>query len=327
MHRIEAIDFLRGYSIFTIVVMHMVWSSATGLMKTVLSFGGAGVHVFILVSGFGLYLSYLNNPLSYSDFLRKRFTKVYIPYFFIVVLFAAYYFFCLESYDVITFLSHVFLFKMFSHTWDTSYVYSLWFLSTIFQFYLFWPFIVKLAGRRKGLFLSIIISICWATLVGLLEKQDNRAWSSFFLQYLWEFVLGMKLAEIYKKAPEKFAVPSYGILLVGTIVGMGLSGFMGKTGGVLKLYNDFPSLLGYLSIALIVYKMALPVVNNYFLFTSRISYEWYLVHGFTILVFSPFLLSSMPLLPALFSCFLLSYLFAYVYSLLLMKFGIKNNQR
>ena len=35
----------------------------------------------------------------------------------------------------------------------------------------------------------------------------------------------------------------------------------------------------------------------------------------------------MPLLPALFSCFLLSNLFAYVYSLLLMKFGIKKNQR
>ena len=323
MQRLEVIDFLRGFSIFTIIFMHLVRPLSTGLVKTALSFGGAGVHVFILVSGFGLYLSYLNNPLPYRDFLKKRFMKVYLPYLFIVLLFAAYFFFRSGSFDVLTLSSHVFLFKMFSHTWDTSYAYSLWFLSTIFQFYLFWPIILKIARKEKGLLISIAISIGWATLVGLLGKQGNRAWSSFFLQYLWEFVLGMKLAEIYKKNPERIAVPSYGFLVISAVAGMMLSGMMGKVGGSLKLYNDFPSLLGYLSIALLVYKITIPIINNFFLFTSKISYEWYLVHGLTFLVFRHVLLSYMPIFPALLLCLLLSYLFAYAYSYLLMEAGIK----
>lgn len=326
MHRLEEIDFLRGYSIFTIILMHLVRPSSAGLIKTALSFGGAGVHVFILVSGFGLYLSYLINPLSYQDFLKKRFMRVYLPYLFIVLLFAAY-FGCLGRFDMLTLSSHVFLFKMFNHTWDTSYAYSLWFLSTIFQFYLFWPIILKIAKSKQGLLISIAISICWATLVGLMGKQGDRAWASFFLQYLWEFVLGMKLAEIYRKMPEKIIVPSYWVLLVGTVGGMVLSGIMGKIGGVLKLYNDFPSLLGYLSLALLIYKIAIPVINKFFLFTNKISYEWYLLHGFTFLVFRHAFLSSMPIFPALLLCLLLSFLFAYAYSFLLMKIGIKTVRR
>ncbi|EDO13678.1 hypothetical protein BACOVA_00571 [Bacteroides ovatus ATCC 8483] len=35
------------------------------------SFGGAGVHIFILCSGFGLCLSYLNKPLTYSQFIKR----------------------------------------------------------------------------------------------------------------------------------------------------------------------------------------------------------------------------------------------------------------
>lgn len=63
MQRFPVIDYLHGYSIFTIVLMYLVqsYSLPSWAMKAT-SFGGAGVHVFILYSGFGLYLSYLNKP-------------------------------------------------------------------------------------------------------------------------------------------------------------------------------------------------------------------------------------------------------------------------
>ena len=86
MKKIEIIDFLRGYSIFTIVVMHLCQRYADGALDKALSLGGAGVHVFILCSGFGLYLSYLKRPLGYWDFLKRRFSKVWIPYAIAVVL-------------------------------------------------------------------------------------------------------------------------------------------------------------------------------------------------------------------------------------------------
>lgn len=80
MKKLDVVNFLHGYSIFTIVLMHLLQSYPipSGLMKAT-SFGGAGVHVFILCSGLGLYLSYLNKPLNYQTFLKKRFGRIYWP--------------------------------------------------------------------------------------------------------------------------------------------------------------------------------------------------------------------------------------------------------
>ena len=65
MKKLEVINFLRGFAIFTIVLMHCVQGYLDGVMHKAVSLGGAGVHVFILCSGFGLYLSYMNKPLGY----------------------------------------------------------------------------------------------------------------------------------------------------------------------------------------------------------------------------------------------------------------------
>lgn len=66
MQKYNIVDYLRGISIFTIVVMHLCQGYAGGALHKALAFGGAGVHVFILCSGFGLYLSYLRKPLGYG---------------------------------------------------------------------------------------------------------------------------------------------------------------------------------------------------------------------------------------------------------------------
>lgn len=323
MQKLEVVNFLRGYSIFTIILMHLVKPSSTGLLKMVLTFGGAGVHVFILVSGFGLYLSYLNRPTSYLPFLRKRFSKVYLPYLLILPLFVAYYYFFLGSFDLTTLSSHVFLFKMFNHTWDTSYAYSLWFISTIFQFYLCWPIILKLAKMKNGLLIAFCLSLLWATAVGLLDKQSDRAWGSFFLQYLWEFVLGMKLAELYHRNPDVILIPSYKFLSFAVVIGVCLTGMMGKIGGMMKLYNDIPSLLAYLSLALLIYKLSVPFVNQFFVHINTISYEWYLVHGLTFKAFRSILKTCMPTPLALLTCLLLSYIFALCYSWFITQIGVK----
>lgn len=80
MKKLDVVNFLRGYSIFTIVIMHLVGMlGISGIWEKAAAFGGAGVHVFILCSGFGLYLSYLRKPLGYIAFLKKRFTRIYMP--------------------------------------------------------------------------------------------------------------------------------------------------------------------------------------------------------------------------------------------------------
>ena len=136
--------------------------------------------------------------------------------------------------------------------------------------------------------LALLISILWATLVGWLEYEDYRPWGSFFLQYLWEFALGMWIAEKVKNSEwtEDKMMKSLKIwhLILTMCAGMGLSALMAWNGGILKLYNDIPSLVGYASILLIVYKIGIKWINCFFSYTSKIGYEWYLVHSLTFIV-------------------------------------------
>ncbi|WP_418818536.1 hypothetical protein [Paraprevotella clara] len=74
MRKLDVVNFLRGYSISTIVIMHLVGMlGISGIWEKAAAFGGAGVHVFILCSGFGLYLSYLRKPLGYIAFPEETF--------------------------------------------------------------------------------------------------------------------------------------------------------------------------------------------------------------------------------------------------------------
>ena len=43
--------------------------------------------------------------------------------------------------------------------------------------------------------------------------------------------------------------------MTSAVVGMTLTGIMAWNGGFLKLYNDIPSLLAYLSVLLLIYKL------------------------------------------------------------------------
>lgn len=240
------------------------------------------MHVFILCSGFGLYLSYLNKPITYPQFLKRRFSKVYLPYIIIILVSAFIPFYNTSSDTMLQVFSHIFLFKMFFNDLETSFGGQMWFISTIIQFYLMWPLTLKLFNKSGGVIYALLISLLWATIVAMLGKSDVRVWNSFFLQYLWEFVLGMYLAKCYRTNSGIFNLPSFRILVPICIIGIALTGLAGLKGGIWKLYNDIPSMIGYLFVLLIIYKLQIKPINYVFKFTNKISYEWYLVH---ILVF------------------------------------------
>lgn len=286
--RFELVDFLKGFSIFTIVVMHLLQPIfSSGVMSKAIAFGGAGVHVFILCSGFGLYLSYLHKPLSYEQFLRRRFIKIYIPYIIVITISAIIPFYNTSDSKWIEYASHLLLFKMFFNEYECSYGGQMWFVSTIIQFYLLWPIIIsfykhtKKVNNKLPIIISALLSLIWATSVSIIGRNDYRVWNSFFLQYYWEFVLGMLIADMYNKNADLIKLPKYKHLIITCIIGLSLTAFAGFKGGILKVYNDLPSLIGYLSLALIIYKIA--ICNRFFLMTNKWSYEWYLVH---ILVFA-----------------------------------------
>ena len=317
------VDFLRGWSIFTIALMHLVMSSVSGILLKASAFGGAGVHVFILCSGFGLYLSYLRKPLRYADFLKRRFGKVWIPYAIAVLLWGAWFAFTKGFFPTREVVSHLLLYKMFSSDLDVSLCYPYWFISTIIQFYLFWPLIVKLFRLNGGGYFMLFISLTWSTVVGLLGLEDERPWGSFFLQYLWEFGLGMWIAErsFEDESAKMMNITNYKWwwLITASACGMAASAFMAWNGGILKLYNDIPSLIGYLSVALIIYKVGLTMFNRFFEWANSYSYEFYLVHKLVYVIMAYMLKTHLPVMVLLTISFVSAYISGYGYRILLKK--------
>lgn len=314
MKKLDVVNFLRGYSIFTIVIMHLVGMlGISGIWEKAAAFGGAGVHVFILCSGFGLYLSYLRKPLGYIAFLKKRFTRIYMPMAVLCVA-TAVWMACMGREWFMPLLGNLLLFKMFVPELESSMGGQMWFVSTIIQFYLAWPLIVKLFNIRGGVKLALIVSLLWSTTVGLLGYAEERVWNSFFLQYLWEFCLGMKMAEIYHDNPKALELPRWKYLLTLCVAGVGLTGIMGFAGWPWKLYNDIPSLMGYMSLALIIYKVGIKPLNRLLEWTNRFSYEWYLVHMLVFDIIFYYIGHNAPIAVVFVLCLLLSYSTAIAYS-------------
>ena len=111
-HIYEEITFLKGFSITTIVFMHLIQKYMTYFPEIFLklsSFGGTGVHVFFFCSGFGLFLSYKKRESSFITFIKKRFGKIYFPYIFVVLITFGVPYITVDGDRFITLLSHIFL--------------------------------------------------------------------------------------------------------------------------------------------------------------------------------------------------------------------------
>lgn len=310
--------------LLTIVLMHLVQRyDLPNIILKASSLGGAGVHVFILCSGFGLYLSYLNKPLEYGAFLKCRFSKVYLPYILVILVSALYYWLIDGEKTLLPMLSHLFLFKMFVPVWNNSFGGQMWFISTIIQFYVTWPLIVKLFKCPNGLLIAVLISLFWALFTVAIGISEERIWNSFFLQYLWEFVLGMYLADLYYRNAEALKIPRMYILIICVIVGLGLSGTAGIVGGMWKSLNDIPSMVGYTSLALLIYKIECKPVNLFLSYTNKISYEWYLVHTLIFSIYFCVLRDKFPFYVDWIVLMSLTYFVAIAYSRFLKYFRAK----
>ena len=280
---LNVITFLKGYAIFTIVVFHLLQNTnIPSVMEKALAFGGTGVHVFFVLSGFGLYLSHCCRPLSVGEFVKKRFSKIYLPYLWVVLASALLSgFIPVFEHNWYALFGHVFLYKMFDDQIVGSYGYHLWFISTIAQFYLAFPALVWLKQRLSDqvfLLVTFALSALWIGIVLALGKGEVRVWYSFFLQYVWEFGIGMLLAQEYLKRGAGKA-PRLLVLSGCAVVGLSMYSLMTLYWSTVgKMINDLPALVGYTAVGLLIYRIRWVGVQRFFLFTGTISYALYLVH-------------------------------------------------
>ncbi len=289
--KIAYVDFAKGYAIFTIVLYHAFQHvSLPPLFQQGIVFGGTGVHLFFLLSGFGLAWS--RAVVTPGEFYRRRLTKVWLPYVLVLTisLLAAFWF------DLFpdrwrAWLAGVGLYQMFSEPYIESFGGHFWFISTIVQFYLLFPFLKKwqqqMGDSRWFFLLALAVSVTWWVIVALLGKGEFRTWNSCCLQFLWEFALGMTIAEGMRN--REFRIPNsefrirfwwallpLGLFFTGVMVLMIL-----KLGTVGRIFNDIPALLGYAALSGFLFYVGdlyWPALKRFFLWVSGFSFSLYLIH-------------------------------------------------
>ena len=275
-------DCAKGIAILAIVLYHLVFFrlDVPEIVKTASSFGGAGVKIFLVASGFGLYYSHLNRPLGYGAFLKRRFLKIYLPYIAIVLIsFATGIMYTGED-SLQALLSHVFLYKMFIPAYEASFGEQFWYISTLFQLYLIFHLLVWIKnklGSRKFFLLACGVSLLWTVFTVAAGLAEERIWNSFCLQFLWEFALGMCMAERFRRGRDGVECCRMRCLIPVTAVSLGLFAVSGLWGGpILKAFNDVFSTLAFGGVCILLYKWRL--LRPLWRWINSFSYEWYLTH-------------------------------------------------
>lgn len=295
--RIEYIDFAKGFSILSIVIFHYCQPYTSGLASKAIMLGGAGVHLFFILSGFGLGLS--SKKVSPLNFYRKRFLKILLPYYFVVLLI-----FVINSIHPIyeedglyALGGHLLLYKMFDESIVGSFGHHLWFVSTIVQFYIFFPLISSLQHKSSSLkvfvAISFLISLAYWIFLGAYSIYGARIFNSFFLQYIWEFNMGIALAKLYLLKGIEFWNKSKILLFTISLLSFSsmalLIVWLGSTG---RVFNDVFSSFGFLCLSAFSYsvcKSNLDFIKKPILFVGSVSYELYLIHMLIFILVNDFL--------------------------------------
>lgn len=293
--KIDYINSLKGFSIITIVLFHLIINVPEGnipsIIKTISRFGGTGVHCFIVCSGIGLRWSQIKNNTGFKDFIKKRFLKIYIPFAVLIIVICACDLMYNNNIDLLAIISNLSLMKMFSEKYNTIFGDHLWYISTITQLYLIYYPLIKIKkriGNSKFCFLSLLISVFWWIIVYLTGNVETKVVSNFCFQYLWEFSLGICISDyLYKN--EQITLNKVKLAFVSLIC-LVIGGSMPLISNSLKTFNDVPLSIGYISLAILICSCGLiKVITDKI---SIISYEIYLVHSYVISLSYPLIFNN-----------------------------------
>ncbi len=291
--RLEYIDFAKGFAILAIALYHYARLSALpGSLLRLAGFGGAGVHLFFFLSGFGLIMA---RPVATSVFYGRRLLKVFFPYFLFITVSVFALGLLTGSYDWYAWGGHILGYKMFDSSIMGSFGGHLWFMSSLLQLYFIFPLLVLVrrgkVGQRVLPFVACVFSVCFWLLLWSTGKHETASWSRFFLQYFWEFCLGMVVADAVAAGRGRFWEMGLArvavIFFVSATAMFLLATWFGEVG---RLFNDVFAMLAIVSASVLAYqglRVVLPCAVGWVSWLGIMSLYIYLTHLFA----EPFLRS------------------------------------
>jgi peptidoglycan/LPS O-acetylase OafA/YrhL len=260
---------------------------------SVATVAGTLVHMFFVLSGYGLTLSILKKePVSWAEWARERFNKIVVPYWVAVVVTFAVASLSLywapdgTSYSWATLLAYLTFLRNFNDPGQTLNP-AFWFMPVIMGLYVLFPLllsVLKRFGKAGLLAVSLLVSnIAIAAFVYFGYIVDHQ--HALPLYFMGEFAMGMVLGCIAYHQPERLRrLMEFRFFLLGIVfyaVSACISHY-GLLGYGSSTYNDMFEAIGlYLMLLYTCRWMSeafSPGVLNVLDSMSRRSYMMYLIH-------------------------------------------------
>ena len=276
---------LKGLLALFIIFHHVSQKITTGANFSNFEYMGRYiVALFFFLSGYGLYFQYSNDATYMENFLRKRLTRIFIPFFVFIVIYVIYRASLGEVVNVDFFLSF----------WrdHSNIIYNGWFINSIIVLYV----IFYVSFKKKDSKIAIF-KLVFFTLVYIFWKayQNHGDWEyvsimAFFLGVFW-----MKDRSLIDKFIEK----NYFVLLVSFSILMYVFRHyevIMKNIGITNRYVYYGIVGNLCTMIFVVYFLLLTnklnFSNKYLDFLGNISFEIYMIHGLVMHYLGKFFVSS-----------------------------------
>lgn len=195
---------LMGWAIVWIMMLHFTFTQIKPL-GFIAQYGFAGVEIFMMVSGLGLFFS-LEKDNNLQHFYKKRLLRIFPTYYFLgifgsILLYHDNFWHYLFRYSTIGF-------------W-TGHIYGEWYIPSIIVLYIAAPYIKKLFDKKQFFFICFIcLAILGVSFFIVAKNIVPKGEAHFFLLYrIPAFIFGMTCANwILHKISNKYFI---GILFLG----------------------------------------------------------------------------------------------------------------
>ena len=240
-----ALDGLRGVAVLLVLAHTFDLISRSGALDDTLNAGWIGVQLFFVLSGFlitGILLDQRDSPTYYRTFFTRRMLRIFPLYY--MVLIVAFIVIPLDMDVPAAHGSHQFWLWTYTNNYAAAFGKEehafphFWSLAVEEQFYLVWPFVVRLAGRR-GVTILAPIAIGVAIVCRILARQHYGAEAAYmFTPCRMDALAFGALAAAMVRAPSTIfdKLPPLGLRLGGgAIVLAGLAlGKLDRTGAPMQ---------------------------------------------------------------------------------------------
>lgn len=186
---------LKGFAILTVVFAHVAYAlvSDNRFLSPISTMAGVGVNLFLLLSGYGLAMSALKKPLSIWQFYKNRLSKLYFPFWLIlIVLFVLDFVFLKINYSWSYIIQS--FFGLFTHADLYADINSpFWYFTLIVFYYLIFP----LLFIKKAPWLSALLIYGLSYLILNLHPALLMNVQHLYVVHILAFPVGLFLGSLF----------------------------------------------------------------------------------------------------------------------------------